>query len=141
MTTGTGAHQPANGWILYDSDCGVCSRIALKFRAVFARLGLAIAPLQSSWVEKRTGLPQDVLLTDLRLLHCDGRLTSGADVYRYVMRRLWWAYPLYIVSVLPGLDRVFDSSYRSFARNRKRISASCGLPPQSSAEGTTPITP
>jgi hypothetical protein len=49
-------------------------------------------------------------------------------VYRYVMRRIWWAYPLYLLSMVPGLSRVFDWSYRTFARNRTVISASCDLP-------------
>jgi hypothetical protein len=77
----------------------------------------------------------DVLLTDLRLLHRDGSLTSGADVYRYVMRRIWWAYPLYLLSVTPGLRKAFDWGYRTFAQHRMRISASCGVPSQTTKAG------
>ena len=134
MATGPGTRQPPNGWVLYDRDCGVCSWIVTKFGAILASRGLAVAPLQSSWVEERTRLPRDVLLTDVRLLHPDGSLTSGADVYRYVMRRVWWAYPFYILSVIPGLNRVFDWAYRAFARHRMQISASCGITHQTSAE-------
>jgi hypothetical protein len=79
-------------------------------------------------VEERTGLTRDILLTDLRLLQKDGRLISGADVYRYVMRRIWWAFPVYLLSVTPGLKSVFNWSYRTFARHRMRISTSCRLP-------------
>jgi len=93
------------------------------------RLGLDMAPLQSAWVLERTNLPLAVLLEDLRLLHADGRLTSGADVYRFVMRRRWWAYPLYLLSIMPGGRYVFDSAYRNFARHRLEVSAACGLVP------------
>jgi predicted DCC family thiol-disulfide oxidoreductase YuxK len=120
--------RPVQGWVLYDEACGICSRWVPRWRAPLARLGIEVAPLQSSWVEERTGLPQNVLLKDLRLLHDDGRLTSGADVYRYIMRRIWWTYPLYLLSVTPGLRRAFDWAYRTFAQHRMRISASCGLP-------------
>ena len=69
--------------------------------------------------------------TDIRLLFNDGRQLAGADVYRYVMRRLWWAYPLYLLSIIPGLRQLFDRAYRVFADNRLRISAACGLRPPS----------
>lgn len=128
MSTRLGADQPANGWVLYDGACGVCSHWVPKWEGILSRLGLAVAPLQGAWVEERTGLSRDLLLTDLRLLHNDGRMTSGADVYRYVLRRIWWGYPLYIFSVIPGLRSVFDWAYRTFAQHRMRISASCGVP-------------
>lgn len=104
---------PGVGWVLYDGSCGVCAR----------------------WVIDRTGLAPQALLEDLRLLHADGRLTSGADVYRFVMRRLWWAYPLYLLSVLPGGRQVFDWGYRTFARHRLRVSAACGLEPPAAQDG------
>jgi predicted DCC family thiol-disulfide oxidoreductase YuxK len=78
-------------------------------------------------VEARIGLPQDELLKDIRLLERGGRMYSGPDVYRYLMRRTWWAYPLYLLSRVPVLRQAFNSAYRAFARNRMRISASCGL--------------
>ncbi len=115
--------------MLYDADCSVCARLARAWAATLGRLGLSLAPLQSPWVGPRTGLSPDDLFSDLRLLEHDGHLVSGPDVYRYVMRRLWWAYPLYLLSRLPVLSRIFDWSYRAFARNRRVISPSCKLPP------------
>jgi predicted DCC family thiol-disulfide oxidoreductase YuxK len=128
MSRQSAVDQPANGWVLYDGACGVCSHWVPKWGGILARLGLAVAPLQSSWVEERTGLSRDVLLTDLRLLHSDGSMISGADVYRYVLRRIWWGYPLYLFSVMPGLRGIFDWAYRTFAQHRMRISASCSVP-------------
>ena len=75
-----------------------------------------------------TGIAAPELLDDIRLLERDGRLHSGADVYRFLLRRIWWAYPLYLLSLAPGLRGVFDWAYRAFARHRMRISAGCGLP-------------
>jgi predicted DCC family thiol-disulfide oxidoreductase YuxK len=121
--------QPREGWVLYDGDCGICSRWVPSWSPTLQRLGLAVAPLQSPWVQKRTGIPVETLLTDIRLLRPDGRLISGADVYRFVMRRLWWTYPLYLLSSVPGFRVLFDQGYRALARHRRQISASCGLPP------------
>jgi predicted DCC family thiol-disulfide oxidoreductase YuxK len=44
------------------------------------------------------------------------------------MRRIWWAYPLYLLSVTPLLWRVFDWGYRTFANNRYHFSHTCRLP-------------
>jgi hypothetical protein len=95
-------------------------------------LGLDMAPLQSAWVLERTGLPHFVLLEDLRLLHADGRLTSGVDIYRFVMQRRRWAYPLYLLSVMPVGRQVFDWAYRAFARHRLQVSALCRIAPSGS---------
>jgi len=123
-----GATGPA-GWILYDGDCGVCSRWVPAWGPTLARLGLVVTPLQAPWVAVRIGLEPGALLTDIRLLLRDGRQLAGADVYRYVLRRLWWAWPLYLMAAAPGLRRLFDSAYRALADRRHRISEACGLRP------------
>jgi predicted DCC family thiol-disulfide oxidoreductase YuxK len=120
--------EPAQGWVLYDGACGICSRWVPSWGPRLQRLGLAVAPLQAPWVEERTGLAPGDLISDLRLLRPDGRLISGADVYRYLMRRIWFTYPLYLLSIAPGFRWVFDWGYRTFARHRMQISAGCGLP-------------
>src|SRR3954453_18500048 len=90
--------RPLTGWVLYDGACGICSRWVPRWGPRLSRLGLAVAPLQSPWVQERTGLSRDVLVTDIRLLQNDGRIISGADVYRYLLRRTWWALPMYLLS-------------------------------------------
>src|SRR5262249_9126056 len=117
------------GWVLYDGSCGVCTRWVPFWAPTLQRLGLAVAPLQAPWAVERLALPPDVALRDIRLLLRDGRQFTGADAYRYVMRRLWWAYPLYLLTVAPGLRWLFDHAYRAFADHRFRISAACGLRP------------
>jgi predicted DCC family thiol-disulfide oxidoreductase YuxK len=128
MATRPSSRHFEREWVLYDGACGICSRWVPRWSPTLARLGLDVAPLQSPWVADRTGLSQDVLLQDLRLLHRDGSLTSGAEVYREILRRLRWTYPLYLLSVMPGFRQVFNWAYRTFARHRMSISTSCGLP-------------
>ncbi len=119
------------GWVLYDETCGVCSRWVPFWAPTLARLGLTVTPQQAPWVVSRLGLSPDAVLRDILLLFNDGRQIAGADVYRYVMRNIWWAYPLYVLSITPGLRQLFDLGYRVFADNRLRISAACGLRPPS----------
>ena len=115
------------GWVLYDDACGFCRRWVPLWGKVLRRRGLLIVPLQSPWVEERLALRPDELLRDLRLLLFDGRQLVGADVYRYAMRRIWWAYPMYLLSSAPVLRNIFDWGYRTFADNRYRISRGCRI--------------
>jgi predicted DCC family thiol-disulfide oxidoreductase YuxK len=119
--------EPRVGWVLYDGDCGVCSRWVPSWAPTLAPRGIAVAPLQSSWVGQRTGLTETELTTDIRFLGANGTLLSGAEVYRYLMRQFWWSYPLYLLSRIPVLSLVFEWGYRNFARHRMHISATCGL--------------
>jgi predicted DCC family thiol-disulfide oxidoreductase YuxK len=101
----------------------------MRWALTLRRRGFEIAPLQTDWVRERLGASsEDELLSDFRLLLNDGRQMRGADAYRYVMRRIWWVYPIYLVSVTPVLRRLFDWGYRTFADNRYHVSRSCRLP-------------
>ena len=56
---------------------------------------------------------EDDLLRDLRFCSTVAASLRGANTYRYVMRRIWSAYPLYLLSVTP---RCGTSSTRPMAR-------------------------
>lgn len=125
--TGDASAKPPRGWILYDDSCGICRRWVPFWEHALRRRGYAIAPLQADWVRRKLGMTEDELLQDLRLLLADGSLVSGADVYRHATKRIWWAWPVYLLAATPGLRRLFDSGYRAFARSRHQVSNACGL--------------
>lgn len=119
-------------WVLYDGACGFCSRWVPFWRETLARRGFGIATLQEPWIVERLaaqGVPEETLLDDLRILVAEtGDVIPGADAYRFAFRRIWWALPLYLLSVTPGLRRLFDRGYRAFAENRYRVSKACRIP-------------
>jgi predicted DCC family thiol-disulfide oxidoreductase YuxK len=119
--------QPSKGWILYDGACGTCTRLALKAGPTLGKIGFHLVPLQSPWAQGVIAQTGDPLLDDIRLVHPTGGIVSGPEVYRYVMKNVWWAYPLYLLSLVPGLKSAFDRGYRAFARNRMRISNGCAI--------------
>jgi predicted DCC family thiol-disulfide oxidoreductase YuxK len=127
----TGLWQDPNikGWVLYDGGCGFCRRWVPFWEKTLSKRGFAIAPLQSEWVAEQLQLPREELLGDLRLLRREAVPLQGAEVYRHVLRRIWWAYPVYLLSIAPLLRRVFNWSYRTFAAHRHKISDACGLKP------------
>jgi predicted DCC family thiol-disulfide oxidoreductase YuxK len=123
------------GWVLYDGTCGFCSRWVPFWQSTLKKRGFRIAPLQADWVGERFALSEQELTSDFRLLLANGERLAGADVYRYLMRRIWWATPLYVLSILPIFRTLFDGGYRAFADNRYRISRTCRLSPKSSPSG------
>jgi predicted DCC family thiol-disulfide oxidoreductase YuxK len=115
------------GWILYDDSCGFCRRWVPFWENTLRRRGFEIAPLQADWVKQKLRLDENDLLHDLRLLLPDGKQVQGADTYRYAMKRIWWAYPVYLFSIVPLGRNIFNSSYRKFATHRHQISRACKL--------------
>jgi predicted DCC family thiol-disulfide oxidoreductase YuxK len=118
----------SKGWVLYDGSCGFCSRWVPFWENTLKKRGFRIAPLQADWVARKLNLAEDELTSDFRLLLANGEKVAGAEVYRYLMRRIWWAMPLYLLSTLPLLRRLFDAGYRAFADKRYWISHTCHLP-------------
>lgn len=116
-----------NGIVLYDGECGFCTRWLRYWTPLLHRHGYGVDTLQAPWVSQRLGMSAGELLSDIRLIRPDGTLISGADAYLDVMRRVWWTYPLYVVCRLPGFNAIFRNAYRSFARNRYCISGQCSI--------------
>jgi predicted DCC family thiol-disulfide oxidoreductase YuxK len=112
---------------------------------LLSRIGLGVKPLQDlvshhATPDARPGaeLTPDELLADIRLLFADGRQLAGADVYRYVLRHVWWGVPLYWLAITPGLRWVFDHAYRMVADRRHRISRACRIAPVNPLSGALP---
>jgi predicted DCC family thiol-disulfide oxidoreductase YuxK len=120
---GGGVH----GVVVYDGHCGFCSRWVQYWARTLNRHGFEIASLDAPWVADQLRMSHEELLTDIRLLAADGQLISGADVYLYVTRRIWWAWPIYAIFSLPGFNWLIHVGYRWFARNRHHISHACRL--------------
>lgn len=114
-----------NGTVLYDGECGFCTRWLAFWTPLLERHGFAVDTLQAPWVADAIEMPAAELLTDIRLLEPNGTLISGPDAYLRVMRAIWWARPLASLCSLPGLNALFRTGYRAFARNRYCISGRC----------------
>ena len=116
------------GWVLYDDSCGFCRKWVPIWESTLRRHGFRIAPLQEPWVTEALGMQPEEIAQDIRLyVPATREVVSGANVYRQVMQRIWWAYPLYLLTRIPGFRSLFDRAYRRFADNRHAFSKSCGL--------------
>jgi predicted DCC family thiol-disulfide oxidoreductase YuxK len=132
MTTETPlpAKNDAHGVILFDGHCGFCSRWVKYWAQTLNQHGFEIASLDEPWLAEKIEMSREELLTDIRLLTTDGVLISGADVYLYVTKYIWWAWPFHAIFSLPGFYQLIHAGYRWFARHRYFFSRSCKLQPR-----------
>jgi predicted DCC family thiol-disulfide oxidoreductase YuxK len=116
------------GWLFYDGECPFCCAIVHRFRRILARRGFGFRPLQSPGAAQQLGLEDRELLREMRLLLADGRTLGGADAVVEVARHIGWAWPLWLLTRLPGTRSVLRAIYRRIAANRHCINGVCGLP-------------
>ena len=115
----------ARGWVLYDGDCAFCARWLRFWAPVLRRRGFEVDTLQADWTPDALGMTREEVLRDIRLLSATGATYAGADVYLYVAKRIWWAWPFAALFSLPGFYSIIWAGYRWFAANRYCVSGHC----------------
>ncbi len=126
-TPGSDNAQPAAGWLLYDGDCGFCTRTARQAERLIARRGFAILPLQTPWVRERLGLNQDELLREMIVLRRDNRRFGGADAAVHLAGEFWWGRPLVWLAAVPGVRPLMRRIYAEIAARRSCLGGACAL--------------
>jgi predicted DCC family thiol-disulfide oxidoreductase YuxK len=125
----------ARGWVFFDGDCRFCTAWARRFRGVLDARGYGLAPLQSPRVRALLNLPEAELLREMRVLTAEGALLGGAEAVVHLARRIWWAWPLYALAQLPGMNAVLASAYGRLAAHRSCANGSC---PRTATKGVLP---
>ena len=121
------AHADSKGWVLFDADCGICTRLAESWRPYLEGRGFEVEPLQSDWVAPELGMTPEEAVSDFRVITIKGKRFAGANAYRYLLRQYSWGLLPWILVSIPPFRWIFDQVYRAIAKNRRLISKSCGL--------------
>jgi predicted DCC family thiol-disulfide oxidoreductase YuxK len=127
MTDSKGS-RAARGWVFFDRDCRICSSLARRLRCTLESRGFGLAALQDPRVQELLNLPPGDMLREMRVATAEGEIFGGAAAIVYLSRQIWWAWPLYAASRLPGAMRLLDGAYRWFANHRTCVSGRCALP-------------
>ncbi len=120
-------YHPPTGWLVYDGDCALCTRLVRWFRRPLEARGYAFVPLQAPWIAARLHIsyrvaPED-LLKEMRVLTGDGRCLGGSEAVLHLAREIWWTWPLWFLARLPGMHRMLDLAYRTVAQHRHCVGA------------------
>jgi predicted DCC family thiol-disulfide oxidoreductase YuxK len=125
------ARQPAAGWVCYDGECPLCRRWLQRVEGPLLRHGFNFIPLQTAWVKARLNLADSDPLTEMRLLCPNQQVLGGADAVVVLMRYVWWLWPLWLFSQVPGMMPIFRAVYHRIAANRHCVKGTCAIPKRS----------
>lgn len=109
-------------FVLYDADCGLCSRTAQALRLLDGRRRLRVIPLQIAEAELGAAAPSHAAMT--AALHAgrpgDGWSTGGDAALR-IARAIPILRSLAVVGSLPILNRMVELGYQVLASHRDQI--------------------
>jgi predicted DCC family thiol-disulfide oxidoreductase YuxK len=130
-----------DGVVFYDGDCSICTRGARRFARVLARSRIALTPLQSPDACERLGVAEEDRLKEMRLRLSNGSVYGGADAVVEIARRIWWAWPLWLLSRFPGVMRPMRVAYAWIARHRGCANGVCRVEPSAGRRAHLDRTP
>jgi len=120
------SHAIAN--VYYDAECRLCVGLARTFGHALRTRRMQLVPLQTPGVAAVLGIGEDELMTEMRLRLTNGEVLGGADGMVEIARRMWWAWPLWALSRMPGAMRPMRAVYRWIARHRGCTGRVCAMP-------------
>jgi predicted DCC family thiol-disulfide oxidoreductase YuxK len=110
--------ETAQDWVFYDGECPLCISAVARFAPMLRRHHFDLAPLQMSWTQKRLGLKPGEPLGEMKLLTAEGQIYGGANALAQIARRIWWAWPLFALTQIPGALVLLRTIYHHIAANR-----------------------
>ena len=111
--------------VLYDGDCGICTRTAMVLRRLDRgrRLRLVAAQASADVVDRPA---PDVLLSAIHVRDIDGRWYVGGKAAIEIAASIPVLRPIAVLSRLPLVARAIDRGYGRIAANRTRLSKLLG---------------
>lgn len=115
------------GWVCFDRECATCVWLARRLRSALEKRGYGLAALQDPRVALLFGMPAEELLREMRVVTSEGKFYGGADAVLCLAEQIWWAWPLYALSRLPGARSLLRAGYRWFAAHRGCAGGECSM--------------
>jgi predicted DCC family thiol-disulfide oxidoreductase YuxK len=109
------------GTLIFDGNCGFCTRSRNVLVRLDRRHRVSTVPLQGRGVAETSGVSRDELADSVHWLDDDGSLCSGAEAANAALSAaLGSTVPLRVYRV-PGVRQAQDALYRWVANNRHRF--------------------
>lgn len=130
MSRGVRSRAEHEAELLFDSDCGFCTRAVGVLRRIDRKGRVRILPLQSGEALAHFGVTQEQALMQVWALDPRGGLSGGAEAVNVALSAaLGIGAPLWLYR-LPGVGWCQERVYRAVAANRYRLpgsSAACSV--------------
>src|SRR5882724_6626235 len=100
--------------VSYDAECAFCGAWARRVERILKGRGFVFQPLPERAEE-------------MRVMTAAGEIIHGAAAMVYLARQVWWTWPLWAVSRVPGMMGLLESSYRWIAARRYCARGTCEI--------------
>jgi predicted DCC family thiol-disulfide oxidoreductase YuxK len=115
------------GIVLYDAGCAFCTAWARRAERILKGRRFVFQPLPMAAEE-------------MKVVTAAGKTIGGASAVMYLARQVWWTWPLWALSRMPGMMQLLDCGYRWIAARRHCARGLCGvespIPSTSSAKAS-----
>src|ERR1051325_5756610 len=106
--------------ILYDVQCGFCTRTARRFRDRLERRGWTFTPIQTPWVRAHLGFSSDQTPAEMALITGDGRTLHGLEAVLELSGELHGYRFIGLLGRIAPLRSLLRMAYRFVASHRFR---------------------
>ncbi|CAN5612803.1 hypothetical protein BH09PLA1_BH09PLA1_13190 [soil metagenome] len=117
------------GAIFFDDACGFCTGLARRMRPTLERRGFKLIGLHSPVALELTSATVDDLMGEIYLTAADRTVYRGVDAVLFILSAWPRLRPICAIARWPGINALLRLGYRTFARNRYRISDACAIGP------------
>lgn len=111
-------------WVFYDGQCQLCVKSIHKVVNILNTRNVGLTPVQTSWVQKHTKHIEDPL-KEILVQTSDGNILGGGDAVIYLSQKIWWAYGIFILALIPGMRGIIRYLYAQVAKNRHCVHGRC----------------
>lgn len=120
--------EEGKDYLLFDGDCGICTRAAEIARGMGDRFVIEPYQVIPEIELKIFGITYDKCAKSLQVITRKGRVYSGAFAVNYFLwRHFPWSLLVVLIYALPVLLLIEIIGYRLVAKNRYRLSRWFGL--------------
>lgn len=110
-----------NVTVVFDGQCGMCTRTVRKVRDLDRRHVLTFRPCQSIPAEGWRGVWPAQCERAVVAVADDGTIAVGSDAAMLILSAMTGSQIPYRVGTVPGIRHVLQAGYRLIANNRRRF--------------------
>jgi predicted DCC family thiol-disulfide oxidoreductase YuxK len=111
--------------LYFDGACPLCAREVAFLRRLDRRARIRFSDIAAPGFDAAaTGIAWPDLMDRIHARLADGTVVEGVEAFRRLYALLGWGW-LVAPTRLPGVRQLLDLAYRTFARNRLRLTGRC----------------
>ena len=111
--------MPDKPIVAYDNTCQFCTSAKLDMEKIDKKKKLKWVGIDN-FNYKKYNLKKGDLLKEMHLIS-NGKAYKGYYAWKQIAKRIPLLFPLYIISLIPGIDFIGDKVYRIISKHRYNL--------------------